>query len=158
MILGYETGTTTSLGTTTATTYEQYDLDGNVTQTTDADGRVDTFAYDWSGRQTGETWYASTTAQTDADSDGSLSYSFDVEGNILEALQHGGSPRRQASSADFSPQASVSVLDRSMDCGLKSTLRQSPTTAVDACAPLFPDPQSPLPSTPARAHAAKTTP
>ena len=46
---------------------------------------MNTYAYDWSGRETGETWYASTTRPTDADPDGTISYSFDVEGNMLSA-------------------------------------------------------------------------
>ena len=34
----------------------EYDADGEVTETTDADGRQITYSYDQLGRQTGESW------------------------------------------------------------------------------------------------------
>ncbi|MGA2254531.1 MAG: RHS repeat domain-containing protein [Thermoguttaceae bacterium] len=83
--LGYKPGTTTSLGTTTATSSNQYDLDGNLTRSTDADGRVNTYSYDSMNLETGETWYASAAAASAGVSDGMVSYSFDVEGNMLSA-------------------------------------------------------------------------
>ena len=57
----------------------QYDLDGNLSQSTDADGNVNTYSYDSLNRETGETM---------DNGDGSVntnSFSYDVEGNLLSA-------------------------------------------------------------------------
>ena len=45
-----------TIQTTTAVDSYQYDLDGNLTQSTDADGRVKQFVYDALGRQVQENW------------------------------------------------------------------------------------------------------
>ena len=47
-----------TIDTATATDYYQYDLDNNLTQYTDADGRVTVYTYDHLNEKTGEAWYA----------------------------------------------------------------------------------------------------
>ena len=46
---------------------------------------MNTYAYDWAGRETRETWYSSAIAAADADPDGTISYAFDIEGTMLSA-------------------------------------------------------------------------
>jgi len=83
--LGYKAGTTTSLGTGTAVYNNQFDLDGNLIQSSDPDGRVNTYSYDWASRQTGETWYASAAQAAAGVSDGSITYTFDIGGAMIGA-------------------------------------------------------------------------
>ena len=91
--LGCKPGTTTTLGTATAVYNYQYDLDGNLIRSNDPDGRVTTYSYDWANQETGETWYASAAAAAAGISDGTVSYSFDLEGNMLSAANSAyGSP------------------------------------------------------------------
>ena len=78
--------TNVSRSTTTATSSYQYDLAGNLTQATDADGRVTTYAYNAMNEETGETWYGDAAdAAADTNSTGTVSYSYDVEGRMLSA-------------------------------------------------------------------------
>ena len=83
--LGYKPGTSTSLGTTTATYNYQYDLDGNLTQSTDADGHVNTYAYNSTNQETGETWYASAAMAAAGVNDGTESFGYDVKGDMISA-------------------------------------------------------------------------
>jgi YD repeat-containing protein len=50
----------TPIGTTTSV----YDADGELTDTTDRDGRRVTYSYDSGGRQSGETWVGASPSKT----------------------------------------------------------------------------------------------
>ena len=95
--LGYMPGTTTleSPVTVNATSSFQYDLDGDLTESIDADanannatgiGHVTTYAYNSTGQETCETWY-STVADAEAGTPnvGTVSYAYDLQGNMLSA-------------------------------------------------------------------------
>ena len=73
------------LGTTTGTYNYQYDLDGNLTQSTDADGHVNTYAYNSTNQETGETWYASAAMAAAGVNDGTESFGYDVKGDMISA-------------------------------------------------------------------------
>jgi len=66
--------------TTTATRSYQYDLAGELTQSTDADGRVITYQYDAFGRETGEAWEDAGSLQTET-----LAFVYDALGRMLSA-------------------------------------------------------------------------
>ena len=83
--LGYKPGTSTLQASVTAVYNNQYDLDGNLTQATDADGRVNTYSYNWMNQEMGATWYSSAAAAAAGVSDGTVSYTYDVEGEMLTA-------------------------------------------------------------------------
>jgi YD repeat-containing protein len=55
---------------------------GLLTQTIDRDGRVIRYSYDQFGRETSEAWYGST---TDTTVDETISYTYDVNGQVLTA-------------------------------------------------------------------------
>ena len=68
--------------TTTATDTYHYDLDGNLIDSTDADGRVTDYAYNSQDQETGETWYASTASTTPTET---LSFAYDARGEMTSA-------------------------------------------------------------------------
>jgi RHS repeat-associated protein len=96
--------------TTTATTAYGYDADGNLTQTTDADGQVIQDTYDHLNRETEEDWFpnatdaASDTGQTNtidytyyansqlhtaSDDSSSYTYTFDADGHVASVDNNG---------------------------------------------------------------------
>ena len=68
--------------TTTATDTYHYDLDGNLIDSTDADGRVTDYAYNSQDQETGETWYASAASTTPTET---LSFAYDARGEMTSA-------------------------------------------------------------------------
>ena len=94
--LGYLPGTDTLQAPITATSTYQYDLDGNLTESADANanapagygftGEVNTYSYNATNQQTGESWYTNTAdAYAGSSSVGSSAYSYDAEGRMLTA-------------------------------------------------------------------------
>ena len=82
--LGYDSGGT--VDSTTATSSYSYDLDQNMTEAVDADGRATTFSYDSLNRETGETWYSdSSDATSGTDPQGTDAFAYDVNGAMTEA-------------------------------------------------------------------------
>jgi RHS repeat-associated protein len=82
--LGYNSDGT--IHTTPANYSNTYDLAGNLAEAVDANGQAIVFGYSSTGGETGETWYP-TAALADAGtgSDGSESFTNDVEGNMATA-------------------------------------------------------------------------
>ena len=76
--LGYNSSGTVQ--TTTASYSNQYDLDGNLTESVDADGQAIAYAYNWSNQETSETWYNASDIVV-----GTVACGYDVEGNLLSA-------------------------------------------------------------------------
>ncbi len=75
--VGYNSDST--LDQTVADSSYQYDLDGNLTQSTDADGNVNAYSYNSRNQETGETSY---------NGDGSVNtdtFSYDLDRNMLSA-------------------------------------------------------------------------
>jgi RHS repeat-associated protein len=115
--LGYGAGGT--IQTTTATTSYQYDHDGNLTQSTDADGRMTQFVYDPLGRQVAENWLNSSRSiihsiDTYYDADGETigvtewdlanpssctdyEYTYDADGDMLSSRMAPGDLAQTAS-------------------------------------------------------------
>jgi YD repeat-containing protein len=58
----------------------EYDADGEVTETTDADGRQITYSYDKLGRQTGETWLNSSGVVIEQ-----VTFTYDADGEMTGA-------------------------------------------------------------------------
>ena len=94
--LGYASGTTTRQNPITAIYSYKYDLDGNLIESIDADanadggtnGHVNTYAYNWMNEETSQTWYTDTTdanANTGANSVGTASYGYDLDGRMTSA-------------------------------------------------------------------------
>ena len=99
--LGYYPGTQTLEPTITATSTYQYDLDGNLTESVDANanapagygftGEVNTYSYNATNQETGESWYGNTTdAAAGGDNVGSIAHSYDAEGRMLTAANAAG--------------------------------------------------------------------
>ena len=73
---------------------------GNLTQYTDADGRVTTYQYDSQDRVTGETWYANATALAANNPEEIISYTYDFDGDIIAELDF-NCAQSQVVSADY---------------------------------------------------------
>ncbi len=78
--------------TTTATTSYQYDADGNVVETTDADGKVTLDSYDYLNRVSEEKWFNNSTDATAWQSDhaddastNTIDYTYNGAGDVLTA-------------------------------------------------------------------------
>ena len=70
----------------------EYDADGEVTETTDADGRQITYSYDQLGRQTGESWLNSMgtsiyNATFTYDADGEMKTAADANGDLDDGVR-----------------------------------------------------------------------
>ena len=66
--------------TTTATSYDFYDGDGNETTSIDADGRTIDYTYNQLNQETGEQWYDASGNQT-----GTVGYTYNYAGEMLTA-------------------------------------------------------------------------
>ena len=92
---------------TTATSSYQFDLDGNLTQSIDADGRVIDYAYSGLGQETGETWYPNVAdASAGTGSDGGLSFGYDLDGLMTSASNTAASYGYQ-----YDPQGDVTAVN-----------------------------------------------
>ena len=93
--LGYTSGG--AIQTTTATSSCQYDADGNVVESIDADGRAITYSYNSAGQEAGETWYPTAAdAAAGTGSDGSVSFAYDVDGDTTAASNTAGTSVRSS--------------------------------------------------------------
>ena len=82
--LGYYSDGT--LDSTNANYYYRYDLDGNVTQSIDADGQVIQYQYNSANQETAETWYPTAAdAEAGTGSDGGETFTYDTNQNMLTA-------------------------------------------------------------------------
>ena len=87
--LGYTSGG--AIQTTTAASSCQYDADGNVVESIDADGRAITYSYNSADQEAGETWYPTAAdAAAGTGSDGSVSFAYDVDGGTTAASNTAG--------------------------------------------------------------------
>ena len=98
---------------TTTTTYFVYDADRELIDTTDADGRRTTYAYDQLGRETGETWLSSGTPIYQAtftyDADGEMTGADNPNATVTFTYDNGGNLETEATSGPGSGQPSVTL-------------------------------------------------
>ena len=89
--------------TTTATTSDICDADGNVVEAIDANNRAITYAFNSSDQETGETWYPTAAdAAAGIDSDGAESFGFNLVQEMTSAANSvGGSGGNSVASYSF---------------------------------------------------------
>ncbi len=89
-----------------------YDNDGELTDTTDADGRRTTYSYDSDGNQTGETWVGSSPAEKITytyDADHELTGADDAYATLTFTYDSGGNNITSATSGPGTGQPSVTL-------------------------------------------------
>ena len=89
-----------------------YDNDGELTDTTDADGRRTTFAYDAAGDQTGETWVGALPSEKITytyDADNELTGASDAYATLTFTYDSGGNELTSATSGPGTGQPSVTL-------------------------------------------------
>ena len=89
-----------------------YDNDGELTDTTDADGRRTTYSYDADGDQTGETWVGSSPSEIITytyDADNELTGADDSYATLTFTYDSGGNELTSATSGPGTGQPSVTL-------------------------------------------------
>ena len=111
---------------TTATSSDQFDLDGNLTPSIDADGRVIDYAYSGLGQETGETWYPNVAdASAGTGSDGGVSFGYDLDGLTTSASNTAASYGYQ-----YGPQGDVTAVNGRLGGLTPNVILARPTTST----------------------------